>query len=86
MPQLTPEQRSARARLAAHTRWSKSDRTEGTRPAREAFLRRFEDEVDPHRKLPLRERMRRAESAKKAYFQGLAVRSSHARSREGGAQ
>ena len=86
MPKLTPEQRSARARLAAHARWSKSDPTEGTRIAREAFLQRFEDEVDPDRKLAPAERKRRAESAKKAHFQGLALKASKARSKGGDAK
>ena len=39
-----------------------------TAPAREAFLARFEHDVDPERILTAEERTRRAEHAKKAYF------------------
>ena len=43
-----------------------------TRPAREAFLKRFEREVDPDNKLSPDERRRRAEHAKRAYMLHLA--------------
>lgn len=77
---LTPEQRSLRSRMAAHTSWARTaDRTERTRPARDAFMRRFEDQVDPECKLSEAERLRRAEQAKKAHFLQLALRSSRAR-------
>lgn len=69
---LTKAQRSHRARLAAHSRWAKADRAEGTEAARAAFLARFEREVDPRGVLDPVERAKRAESAKRAYFQGLA--------------
>jgi hypothetical protein len=77
---MTPEQRSLRSRLAAHASWARtSDRTERTRRAREAFMRRFEDEVDPDHRLSDTERLRRAEQARKAHFARLALRSSRAR-------
>jgi hypothetical protein len=80
--ELSPEQRALRSRLAAHKSWAcTADRTERTRPAREAFLRRFEDQVDPQRRLPEAERLRRAEQARKAHFVQLAFRSSRARQR-----
>lgn len=82
--ELTPEQRSLRARLAAHTLHSKVDSTAHTKPARAAFLDRFLEEVDPCRVLPEAERHRRAQQAKKAYFAGLALKSSRARSRKPG--
>lgn len=69
---LTPSQRSQRARLAATSRWAKQDPSAGTQAAREAFLQRFVDEVDPDRVLPVAERERRAESAKRAHFQRMA--------------
>lgn len=69
---LTPSQRSQRARLAATSRWSKEDGSAGTQAARSAFLDRFEREVDPDGVLPPEERARRAEAAKRAYFQRLA--------------
>lgn len=79
---LTPEQRSLRARLAAQTRWAGEDPQEGTRKAREAFLRGFEDKVDPDRVLPEGERRRRAASLRKAHYTRLALASSKRR-REG---
>lgn len=55
------------------------DSRETSRPAREAFLARFLDEVDPDRLLPEEERHRRAEHARKAYFTRLALKSARAR-------
>jgi len=63
-----------RAQKAAHTRWAKHDRREGTAPARAAFLKRFENEVDPDRSLSPEERARRAESARRAYMAGIALK------------
>lgn len=69
-----------RFQLAAHASWAtEDDPVERTRPAREAFIARFERQVDPDQVLPLAERVRRAEHAKKAYFLGLAWKSAKAR-------
>jgi hypothetical protein len=68
--------------LAAHSRWAKYDPVEGTAKARDAFLLRFVDQVDPDRELPDSERLRRAESARKAYFTRLALKSAQARRRK----
>lgn len=76
---MTPEQRALRARIAAHSRWASEDPREGTAVARAAFLDRFEREADPDGVLPREERLRRAESARKAYFARLALASSRAR-------
>lgn len=77
---LTPSQRIQRARLAAHTRWAHvDDRTEATRPAREAFNQRFFDDVDPDRKLSEQDRQQRAAHARKAYFARLSLKSARAR-------
>ena len=76
---LTPEQRSLRARLAAHSLHAKVDPVAHTAPARQVFLARFEAEVDPEGVLPESERRRRAEHARKAYFTRLAFKSSQAR-------
>jgi hypothetical protein len=76
---LTPEQRTQRARLAAHTRWSQHDSVEHAHKMRAAFEQRFLDEVDPDRTLPEAERVRRAEQARKAYFTRLAYLSAKAR-------
>ena len=77
---MTPEQRILRARLAAHTLHAKTDSRAHTKPARQAFLDRFEREVDPDDVLSPTERRRRATQARKAYFTRLALRSSRARS------
>ena len=76
---LTPAERSLRARLAAHTLHSKVDSTEHTRKARDAFLARFEAEVDPEGELAPEERRRRAEQAKRAHMTRLAMASAKAR-------
>jgi hypothetical protein len=66
--------------IAAEISWSRTtDRSARTRPAREAFLRRFEREVDPDGILPPDERHRRAEHAKRAYMLQLARRAVAAR-------
>jgi hypothetical protein len=81
---LTPEQRSLRARLAAHTLHAQVDPKAHTAPARAKFLERFETAVDPDHVLDPVERARRAEHARKAYFLGLAIKSAAARKRPGG--
>lgn len=67
--------------MAAHVLHSRVDSTVHTQPARRAFLARFEDQVDPDRSLPPAERTRRAEHAKRAHMQALAMKSAKARSR-----
>lgn len=68
------------ARIAAEASWARThDRTARTRPAREAFLNRFEKEVDPDGTLPPEERRQRAEHAKRAYMLRLAKRSAATR-------
>ncbi len=72
--------RSLRARVAANARWAQTeDRTRATEKAREAALRRFENEVDPDGVLEPAERERRAGYARKAHMLGLALKSSKAR-------
>jgi hypothetical protein len=77
---MTPEQKSLRSRLAAAILHSRYDSRRLTEPARRAFLQRFLDEVDPQRRLSERERLRRADQARRAYFVRLALASSRARS------
>src|SRR3954467_10340502 len=73
-------QRAMRARMAAHHLHANvADPAAHTAPARAAFLSRFEREVDPEGVLEPRERARRAEHARKAYFTRLALASAHAR-------
>lgn len=79
---MTPEQRSLRSRIGAHSKWSRcDDRSAATASARKAFADRWEKQVDPDGVLPASERARRAEHAKKAYFQLLAMKSAQARAR-----
>ena len=68
-----------RARLAAHALHAQHDSREVSKPGREAFLARFEREVDPDGTLPTDERARRAAHARKAYFTRLALKSAQAR-------
>jgi len=72
---LTPEQRRARARMAAYVQWSRTpDRTARTARARTAFMERFERQVDPEGIHPPEVRAQMAEAAKRAYFIGLRLR------------
>jgi hypothetical protein len=80
--ELTPRQRSLRARLAAHTSWANtSDRTARTEAARQAAMDKFERQVDPDGTLPPAERAKRAESARKAHFTRMALLSAQARAK-----
>lgn len=68
------------ASIAAHESWARtSDKSARTAPARAALLARFEREVDPDNALPPDERAKRAEHARKAYFQRLSLKSARAR-------
>ena len=75
----TASRRRLRARLAAHAMHSRNDSREITAAARSAFLGRFEDEVDPDRRLTEAERARRAKHARIAHFTRLALRSAQVR-------
>ena len=74
---LSPEQRTLRARLAAHAMHARG--STNTAPGHDAFMRRFEKDVDPDGVLAPDERARRATHARKAYMYGLALRASRAR-------
>jgi hypothetical protein len=76
---LSPAERSLRARAAAHRLHSLHDSRELTTNARRAFNDRFVNQVDPDRRLPPAERLRRAECARRAYFAALAAKSARAR-------
>ena len=68
------------AKIAAEISWARTqDRSARTRPAREAFLKRFEREVDPDHTLSPDERRHRAEHARRAYMLRLAKRAVAAR-------
>lgn len=85
---LPPADRRLRARIAAHVSWSRTaDPRARTQPARDAAFRRFERLVDPGGTLPAEERRRRAEHARRAEMQRLALRSAQVRrARKGGAR
>ena len=68
-------------RLGAYTMLSRHDPYDITRAAREAFKSKFERDVDPDGVLPLEERLRRAEMARKAHFARLTLKSAEARRR-----
>lgn len=72
---------SARARAAALHRWAFEDTIEGTRKAREGFLRSFELQVDPELKLDPAEREKRARRLLRAHMSKLGRRSGEARRR-----
>lgn len=78
---LTPSQRSQRARVAAHAMHAQHDARITTRKARATFLASFEDKVDPDGVLSPQERAKRAESARKAHFAALALKSSTLRTK-----
>lgn len=72
--------RRLRGQLAAHASWATTeDPSARTRPAREAFLARFEREVDPEGKLPAAERAKRAQHAHKAHMLRMSLASAKAR-------
>ena len=75
----TASMRSLRGRLGAYSLHAKHDPRKTTAKARKTFLDSFLDQVDPDRALPERERLRRAESARKAHFTRLAYLSAKAR-------
>jgi uncharacterized membrane protein len=77
---LTPEQRSLRGQVAAHTRWSKAGaRERQSQVIAEARLARHEQLVDPDGALDPAERRQLAENSLRAEMARLALRSSKAR-------
>ncbi|WP_280827253.1 hypothetical protein [Mycobacterium sp. OTB74] len=68
------------SRRAAHHSWAKTvDRTARTAPAREAFRKKFLDQVDPDGLMSPADREKAAESARKAFFLDLSKKSQAAR-------
>ena len=74
-----PESKSLPHQIAVNTRWSKEDPAEQGRILRAGLEAKFLREVDPDNQLPLAERKRRAESARRAFYQRLALASVKAR-------
>jgi hypothetical protein len=78
---LTPAERSLRAQLAVHTSWAQTvDRSARTAPARQAMLDKFEAEVPAEVTDPA-VRAQMAESAKRAHFARMALKSAQSRRR-----
>jgi len=71
--------RSHIARMGAHKMHSMYDSRSTTKKARETFLSKFEDRVDPSRVLDPQERLTRARHARKAYFLSLSLKSAKSR-------
>ena len=76
-----PKEMARRGRIGAYRLHATHSPKETTKAAREAFMARFEREVDPDGTLSPEERARRAEAARKAYFAQLAYKSAKARRR-----
>jgi len=76
---FNPSDYALRGRIGGFTKASRYSGAEGTKEARKAFMDRFDKLVDPEGKLPVEERTRRAEAARKAHMNELARRSAQAR-------
>jgi hypothetical protein len=70
-----------RARIAALTRHGRGDTRDAVRPAREAFMARFEQEADPEGLLEPTERAARAQRLLRAHMLRLAAKSAENRRR-----
>ena len=82
---LTPAERSARARIAANTRWAKEpDRLAATAPGRRAAFEKLLDEVDPQRELSEAERLKRVKNARQAQMARIRLAASKNRRRAAG--
>jgi hypothetical protein len=77
--ELDREEMRARGRIGAHVTHSRHDARELTAPARQAFLSRFAQQVDPDGVLAPEERGRRAAHALKAHMARLTLASARAR-------
>ncbi|GAA3357948.1 MULTISPECIES: hypothetical protein [Saccharopolyspora] len=78
--EFTASQRRRRARRAAHISWANtSDRAARTQPGTQAFLSRFEHQVDADGVLAPEERAERARHARQAHMLKLAELSARAR-------
>jgi hypothetical protein len=76
---MTAAERRLRARIGALARHSQG-RT-NTAPARAAFLKQLEDQVDPNRELSDAERQRRVVAARREHMSRMALKSARVRRR-----
>ena len=82
MPAPTESERRLRSQAAAHKSWAQTtDRSARTNKARQAAEGRYEKLVDPEGKLPVAVRAKMAESARKAHFRKMALKSVEVRRR-----
>jgi hypothetical protein len=81
MPRLSRFEAALRGSIGAHRLHAKYDSRAITKAARDAFMARWEDEVDPNHTLTPAERARRARHALKAHMMELALRSARLRRR-----
>jgi hypothetical protein len=82
---LTPSERSTRARLAALAKHRQTDPHEATKAACRAnpsSLEYWETKIDPDHELTAKERARRADLARREHFTRLALKSAKARRRK----
>ena len=79
-----PHELALRGRVGAYRLHASRDPRQTTERARAVFRSSFEKLVDPEGKLPLHERLRRAEAARRAHYAGLARLSAIARRRRKG--
>ncbi|RKS77580.1 hypothetical protein CLV35_1273 [Motilibacter peucedani] len=84
MSEAPSGQAAFNGRIGAAVRWAATeDRVAATAPARKAFDRSFEKQVDPDGVLPPDERAIRAAHARRAYLLRLALKSAQARRKRG---
>lgn len=77
---LTPEQRSIRARIAAHARWKSENPMPNAKRGQEGLVQKFLEEIRAeHPHLPEKELRRRAISARNEYLARLAYERTKAR-------
>jgi hypothetical protein len=80
MPRLTPEQRTLRASIAAHTRWAQEDPTANAARGQAGLFAKFQREArEAEPGLSEAEYTRRAESAYRAHMARLSFACSTAR-------
>lgn len=78
-----PEERSRIAALASDASWAQTpDWTARTAAAREAQFRKFEDQIDPERRLEPTERRKRALKAQQARMRQLSRKGVEARKKK----
>ncbi len=87
-PPLSPEERSLRSSIAGHTRWATAAPGEASLQAlkgQAGLLERFARQADPEGRLPEADRLRRAESLRRAHMARLSLASARARRKRGAA-